>query len=108
MKSTKTVSKCVEQTCSTMVYLEGQEVKVCLDWDSRRFYVWMEPSWVFEDFCNDYGHEDSLNDLRADLEKIGVHEFVTLDSVNAFCKQYCGDNEPASFYYDEWGNVDGV
>lgn len=88
---------------SPMVWLDGEEVRANLSWDERFFYLWFEVAPVFEDFCEDIGGHmlAMLEELRAELEKIGVRKFGCLESVNDFCKSKCGDNCPANFYYDD-------
>ena len=111
MKCDKTIDSLDRMAESTMRWLEGEEVTAYLDWDSRYFYVWFEPTWNFEDFCEEQGGHllSMLSDLRHELEQIGVRRFYDLDSVNKFCEQHCGDNEPAMFYVDEtFGGVVGA
>lgn len=102
MKSTKKIEELDEQTSSVMRFLEGEEVVARLDWDNQRYYVWLEPTWNFEDFCEEIGREDMLTELQKELAEIGVHSFCDLDGVNQFCKRYCGDEDPAQFYWDEF------
>jgi len=98
-----------EQTSSVMRFLEGEEVRVCLDWDASRYYVWMEPTSNFADFCEEIGRDDLFGGLENDLAQIGVQTFCDLDGVNRFCARYCGDDEPAEFIYDEYyETVEGV
>ncbi len=105
----KTKDQLEEQTSSVMRFLEGEEVRVCLDWDSSRYYVWMEPTWNFESFCEDNGLSVLLDGLKYELTRIGVQTFCDLDGVNSFCARCCGDDEPAEFIYDElYETVEGV
>jgi len=107
-----------EMATSSMRWGSGEEVVAHLDWDENRFYLWFEPTCGFEDFCEEIlerEHDDSmmklLEELRAELEKIGVQEFFDLDSVNSYCKSKCGSDDPydrAEFYEDDWGNVCGA
>lgn len=110
MKSKKTIDQLDRMTSSVMRYLEGEEVEVFVDWDSNWFYAWMEPTWGFEDFCEEVGGSmmTMLESLNADLDKLGVHQFYDLASLNEWIKQFCGDDEPAEFYFDDWMNVCGA
>ena len=92
---------------SSMTYLTGAEVIVNLDWDSKVFYAWLEPSSVFEDFCEEINRPDLLNDLETDIQKIGVKRFGTLEAVNDFCESLCGDDSPAGFYDDDLTGICG-
>lgn len=102
MKSKKSKDELSDQTSSVMRWLDGEEVVARLDWDERYYYVWFEPTFNFEDFCEEIGREDMLTELEAELDRIGVNQFCELESVNEFCKRYCGDDEPAHFYWDEF------
>ena len=105
----KTKAQLEDQASSVMRFLEGEEVIAYIDWDSTWYYVWLEPTWAFEDFCEE--HEDCLpmlENLREELDRIGVQNFGDLDGVNRFLRRYCGDDEPAEFYLDEYDNVVGV
>lgn len=109
MKCNKTVAELDWQSCSCMRWGNGEEVNAYLDWDERFYYLWFEVTPTFEDWCEkcpDIAY--MLDDLNTELEKIGVQKFGSLESVNAFCAQFCGDNEPAMFYFDEWGCVCGA
>ena len=88
MKCDKTIDSLDRMAESTMRWLEGEEVTAYLDWDSRYFYVWFEPTWNFEDFCEEQGGHllSMLSDLRHELEQIGVRRFYDLDSVNMLTK----------------------
>lgn len=92
---------------SSMRWTSGEEVVAYLDWDDRWddrwFYVWIEPSSNFEDFCEEQGGEllTMLYDLRQELSQLGVQKFHDLSSVNDYLESHCGDNEPAMFYLDE-------
>lgn len=86
---------------STMIFLEGQEVTAYLDWDNSYFYVWLEPSTSYEDFCEEIERDDMLGGLINDLAQIGVNRFYDLFFVNEFLKALCGDNNPAEFYLDD-------
>ena len=101
MKSNKKPEKLDRMCESTMVYLEGQEVTAWLDWDRRWFYVWLEPSTAFEDWCESNGMDDLLTELEEDLAQIGVEQFYDLYYVNEFLKTLCGDSNPAAFYVDD-------
>ena len=103
MKCDKTIDSLDRMAESTMRWLEGEEVTAILDWDDRYYYVGFEPTSGFEDFAEEMGGHllTMLADLRQELEKIGVNRFYDLDSVNEFCEQYCGDNEPSMFYVDD-------
>ena len=92
-----------EMACSCMRWLEGEEVHVYLDWDENWYYVWFEPTSLFEDFCEEVcgSTNEMLKNLREEIEKIGVHQFCDLDDVNEYIEQYCGDNEPSMFYVDD-------
>jgi len=96
------------QTSSVMRWLSGEEVIAYLDWDENRYYLRFEPTGNFEDFCKEIGREDMLIGLENELAQIGVQSFYDLDSVNKFCERYCGDEDPAEFYEDEWGNICGA
>lgn len=102
MENVKKIEDLEEQTSSVMVWLEGEEVIAHLDWDEDYYYVWFEPTSFFADFCEEIGREDMLIGLQNDLAQVGVHAFCDLDGVNQFCKRYCGDDEPAQFYWDEF------
>ena len=110
MKSTKTISELDCMATSTMRFLEGEEVEANLDWEGRWFYVWLEPTWNFIDFCEEVGGSmmAQLERLNIDLVKMGVQQFYDLASVNEWLKQWCGDNEPAEFYLDDWGWICGA
>lgn len=103
MRCDKTIDSLERMTESTMRWLDGEEVTAYLDWDSRYFYVWFEPTWSFEDFCEEQGGDmlTMLSDLRQELAQIGVQKFYDLSSVNDYLESYCGDNEPSMFYLDE-------
>lgn len=107
-KSEKTILELDWQTSSVMRWLSGEEVIAYLDWDENRYYLWFEPTDNFADFCEEIEREDLLIGLENDIAQIGVQSFYDLDSVNRFCKRYCGDEEPAEFYEDEWGNICGA
>lgn len=110
MKSKKTIEELDRMADSVMHYLDGEEVIATVDYDSTWFYVWLEPTWGFEDFCEETGGEmlAILGNLRRDLERRGVQQFRDLYSVNQWLISLCGDNEPAEFYYDQWMNVCGA
>lgn len=99
----KTLENVYCQTSSVMRFLEGEEVSANLDWDDNFYYLWFEPTWQFEDFCESNGVDmlEQLNRLRAEIDRIGMKCFCDLEAVNRFCERYCGDDEPAGFYYDE-------
>lgn len=110
MKSTKKMEELDEMTSSVMRWGSGEEVICYLDWDERWFYLWIEPTWNFIDFCEETGGEmrELMEALNIELANMGVQQFYDLDSVNKFCASFCGDNEPAEFYIDEWGWVCGA
>lgn len=102
MKSKKTIDELEAMTDSVMRWGSGEEVIAHLDWDSKRYYLWFEPTDNFLDWAEE--NPDiayMVDELNAELEQIGVQEFCDLDGVNAFCKRYCGDEDPAMFYIDE-------
>ena len=101
MKSKKNPQNLDRMCESTMVYLEGQEVTARLDWDRKWFYVWLEPSVIWEDWCESNGMNEMLTDLENDLARIGVEQFHDLYYVNEFLKTLCGDSNPAVFYIDD-------
>lgn len=101
MKSDKNIDTLEKMAESSMRWLDGEEVTVFLDWDDRSYYVWCEPTWNFEHYCEEQGLLTLLSNLRQELDQIGVQQFFDLVSVNAFCRQYCGDNDPSEFYIDE-------
>lgn len=112
-KSKKLISDLDWQTSSTMRWLEGQEVIAYLDWDEHRYYLWFEPSSNFYDWVEECAGEldDCMARVENEIDKIGVQEFCDLESVNQFCKWYCGSDDPydcAEFYEDEWGNICGA
>lgn len=107
MKSAKKVEELDYMASSSMRWLNGEEVTAFVDYDSRWYYVWFEPTWNFEDFCHANDLDYMLSDLEEEIGKIGVNQFYDLGSVNEFCEQYCGDNEPSEFYFDEYMNVCG-
>lgn len=88
---------------SSMRWLEGEEVVAYLDCDEQCYYLWIEPSSNFEDFCEEQGGDmlTMLSDLRQELAQLGVQKFYDLSSVNDYLESYCGDNEPSMFYLDE-------
>lgn len=102
MKCEKKATELNWQTSSVMRWLEGEEVIAYLDWDDRYYYVWFEPTWMFEDFCKENNREDMLISLESELNQIGVNKFYDLDDVNSMCKKYCGDDEPAQFNWNEF------
>ena len=89
---------------SSQRWLDGEEAIAFLSWDSRFFYLWFDVAASFEDFCEEQGGHllDMLSDFRKELESIGVKKFGCLESVNDFCKNKCGDNDPATFFYDDF------
>ena len=98
-------------TSSVMRWSSGEEVIAYLDWDETRYYLWFEPTDLFTDFCAEIGREDMYIALNNELEQIGVQEFRLLNSVNEFCKQHCGSDDPydcAEFYEDDFGNICGA
>ena len=108
-RSKKQIDDLDWQTSSVMRWGNGEEVIAYLDWDERRYYLWFEPTANFIDWCE--GQPDiayMLDELNEELAQIGVHEFCELDGVNEFCKEYCGDNEPAFFYEDELTGICGA
>ena len=115
MKSKKTWDDVDWQTSSVMRWCCGEEVIAYLDWDERRYYLWFEPTDNFEMWCEEVlekENDDSLMELLAELKEqlndIHIQEFCTLEAVNEFCKQFCGDNEPAFFYEDETLGICGA
>ena len=111
MKSKKTLEDLNPQTESVMRWGNGEEVVAYLDYDENWYYLWFEPTWGFIDFCEEIGGtmQTMLEDLNLELVKLGVNQFSDLDDVNAFCKRFCGDDEPAEFYIDElWHDVRGA
>ena len=111
----KTYKELVEVTgsyCeSAMRWLDGEEVIANLYWDDDAFYLWFEPSDAFADWCREIDREDMLGGLENELAQIGRVICYDLDSVNEFCKRYCGSDDPfdrAEFYEDEWGNICGA
>ena len=107
MKSKKKIVDLDYMCESTMRWGNGEEVVAYLDYDSKWFYVWFEPTWGFIDFCEETGGSmlSMLEELNIELVKLGVHQFYDLDSVNKFCANFCGDNEPSEFYLDSMGFV---
>lgn len=101
MKSTKSVNDLTSECESTMRWGGGEEVICRLDWDRNYFYLWIEPTWGFEDFCEAEGLSNLLEELNAELEKIGVQQFCSIDEVNSYLEDLCGDDDPAYFYEDE-------
>lgn len=99
-KKAENLERCNE---STMIFTTGEEVTAYLDWESDRYeyYVWLEPSASFANFCEEIERDDLLIGLENDLAQIGVHKFGTLDEVNEHLRKYCGDDNPAMFYLDE-------
>ena len=96
---------------SSMRWESGEEVVAKLDWDECRFYLWFEPSYSFECFCEEIGREDLLVGLKNNLAQIGVKIFFDLEDVNEYCKDKCGSDDPydcARFYKDEWGDICGT
>ena len=94
---------------SVMRWDSGQEVVAYLDWSSEWYYLWFEPSDGFIDWCNeDPDIAYLLDEVTAETDRLGVMRFADLDSVNECCAEHCGDNEPAFFYEDEWGNICGA
>lgn len=108
MKSNKKEDDLEEFCTSVMRYLEGEEVVAGLSWDASWYYVWMYPTSNFEDFCEEIERDDLLIGLENDLAQIGVNQFCDLEGVNDFLRRYCGDDEPAEFYEDDWGNICGA
>lgn len=110
MKSTKKHDDLNSYCTSVMRWGNGEEVEANLSWDDRWFYVWFEPTWGFIDWCEETGGsmQTMLEELNLELVKLGVHQFSDLDDLNAFCESFCGDDEPAEFYTDEWDNVCGA
>ena len=110
VKSKKNIADLDWQTSSVMRWDCGQEVIAYLDWDDRRYYLWFEPTDNFTDWVEECGGEldELMRDLLADIQKIGVQEFCELESVNEFCKQFCGDDEPAFFYEDALVGICGA
>lgn len=110
-KSKKQVSEMNWQASSTMRWLSGEEVVAYLDWDESKYYLWFEPTSNFEDFCEEIERNDLLIGLQNDLDQIGVQELYDLNSVNEFCKRYCGSDDPydcAEFYEDELVGICGA
>jgi hypothetical protein len=118
MKSKKNVADLNWKTSSVMRWGSGEEVIAYLDWDERRYYLWFEPTDNFTDWCEEvlrgYGDDrmmQMLDALTEELARIGVQEFCDLESVNKFCKKYCGSDDLydcAEFYEDDWGNICGA
>ena len=110
-KSKKNVCELEEQASSVMRFLFGEEVLCSIDWDERYYYVWMEPTSAFCDFCEECGDPSmilALENVRESLRRLGVNQFCDLDGVNQFLYNCCGDDEPAEFYEDEFGNICGA
>lgn len=112
-KSKKLISEMDWQTSSTMRWLCGEEVVAYLNWDETKYYMWFEPTSNFEDWCDETGGGmiEVLILLRKELTDIGVQEFYDLESVNEFCKRYCGSDDPydrAEFYEDELLGICGA
>ena len=102
MKSKKTKEQLEEYASSVMRWDSGVEVIAYLSWDQRAWYLWFEPTDNFLDWIEEQTDVAYLlEDLNDDLGKIGVQEFYDLDDVNKFCKDFCGDDDPAYFYEDE-------
>lgn len=101
MKTYKNPVELESMAESVMVYLDGQEVVAHIDWDPVWFYVWLTPSTTFEDWCDETERNDLLTDLLSDLDRYDVQRFGNLDSVNAFLRELCGDDNPALFYVDD-------
>lgn len=107
-----------EMASSTMRWGSGEEVVAHLDWDEWLYYLWFEPTYGFEAWCEELLEREGddsmmkmLEELRAELANIGVQEFYDLVSVNEYCKGKCGSNDPydrAEFYVDDWGNICGA
>lgn len=118
MKSKKTLDEIGWACSSSMRWECGEEVVAYLDWDERAYYLYFEPAYGYEDWCKEVLEKDgddsmmlALEELRDTLTKIGVQEFYDLDSVNEFCKRYCGSDDPydrAEFYEDELLGVCGA
>jgi len=113
MKSKMPVSDLNPVCTSVQRFINGEEIVCNLDWDDRWYYVWMEPTYGWESFCEECGDPSmllNLEALRGVLQNsIGVHQFSDLDGVNRFCDGFCGDDEPAEFYEDELlGNICGA
>ena len=103
------------QCSSTMRWGRGEEVDAYLDWDEDRYYLWFEETDNFIGWCEETLEKDGdssqmemLNELREELAKIGVREFYSLESVNEYCADMCGDNEPAFFYEDDLLGICGA
>jgi len=97
------------ETSSAMVYLNGCEVIANLTWDKTFYYVWFEIADHMLDAVDEFPSlQNVVDEAEEDLAKISVCAAYDLDSINALCKKYCGDNEPALFYKDDWGNICGA
>lgn len=103
------------QTSSTMRWGSGEEVVAYLDWDENCYYLWFEETDNFIGWCEEvlekYGDASQmeiLEELRQELSKIGVKEFISLEAVNEYCKSMCGDNDPAYFYEDDLLGICGA
>jgi hypothetical protein len=107
-----------EMASSTMRWGSGEEVIAHLDWDERVFYLWLEPTSGFEAWCEEVQEREGddsmmkmLEELREELDRIGVQLFGSLESVNSYLKIKCGSDDPydrAEFYEDDWGNICGA
>ena len=110
MKSTKKPYELEEMADSVMRWGSGEEVVAHIDWDSRWYYLWFDPTMNFVDWAEE--NPDIaylLEELVDELAKLGVQQFSSLEGVNAFCAEHCGDNEPAYFYIDDvWNDVRGA
>ena len=116
--SKKKIEDLEEMASSTMRWGSGEEVVAHLDWDERLFYLWFEPTDGFVEWCEEVKEKDGddhlmqlLTELRAELDRIGVQTFCFLESVNSYCKNKCGSDDPydcAEFYEDDWGNICGA
>ena len=110
-KSKKQISEMDWMVTSSMRWGSGEEVIAYLDWDESKYYLWFEPTFNFEDFCEEIGRDDLLIGLQNELAQIGVQEFYDLESVNEYCKRQCGSDDPydcAYFYEDELVGICGA
>lgn len=112
MKTLKELVETYGSYCdSTMRWLSGEEVVAHLFWDDDAYYLWFEASDGFSEWCEEIDREDMLIGLENELAQIGRVICYDLDSVNEYCKRYCGSDDPfdrAEFYEDDWGNICGA
>lgn len=94
---------------SVMRWLDGVEVIANLTWDKTLYYLWFEITDNMLYFAEE--NPDILptvKDTEDDIKELGVLAAYDIESINEICEKYCGDNDPAMFYVDDYGGVCGA